>query len=65
MVLDLQTANKKLADLETKMEAIEEEKREQNHGELFFTIILYAIPMQLCIQIAKSLAELCMLTFWF
>ena len=48
MVLELQTANIKIADLETKIQGMDEKKREKNHSELLFTIILYAIPMQLC-----------------
>ena len=35
-------ANRKVADLETKIEEIEKEKNEQNHGELLFTIILHS-----------------------
>ena len=33
-------ANRKVADLETKIQEIEKEKKEQNHGELLITIPL-------------------------
>ena len=33
-------ANRKVADLETKIQEIEKEKNEQNHGELLITILL-------------------------
>ena len=39
MVLELQTANIKIADLETKIQGMEEEKKEQNHSELLFSIL--------------------------
>ena len=45
MVLELKTANIKIAELETKIQDMKEEKREQYHGELLFTIILYPTSM--------------------
>ena len=45
MVLELQTANVKIADLETKIQRMKEEKTELNHGKLLFTITLYPISM--------------------
>ena len=45
MILELDTANRKVADLETKNQRMEDEKIEKNHGELLFTIILYSISM--------------------
>ena len=39
MVLELQTANIKIADLEKKIQGMAEKKRAQNHGELLFTIL--------------------------
>ena len=39
-------ANRKVADLETKIQEMEKEKREQNHGELLIIIILCSIPLQ-------------------
>ena len=39
-VLELKTAWKKVTDLETKIQRMEEQQTEQNHGELLFTIIL-------------------------
>ena len=33
-------SNRKVADLETKIQEIEKEKKEQNHGELLITILL-------------------------
>ena len=38
MVLELQTANIKIADLETKIQGMDKEKREHYHGRLLFTI---------------------------
>ena len=45
LVLELQTADIKIADLETKIQKIEEEKREQDSSKVLFTIILYPILM--------------------
>ena len=45
MVLELNIANRKVADLETKNQRVTDEKIEKNHGELLFTIILYSISM--------------------
>ena len=42
MVLELKTASKKVTELETKIQRMEEEQTEQNHGELLFTTILYS-----------------------
>ena len=39
-------ANRKVADLETKIQEMEKEKREQNRGELLIIIILCSIPLQ-------------------
>ena len=39
-------ANRKVTDLETKIQEIEREKKEQNHGELLITIILCSMPLQ-------------------
>ena len=33
IVLDLKTANRKVTDLETRIQRMEEERTEQNHGE--------------------------------
>ena len=40
MVLELKTASKKVIDLKTKIQRMEEQQTEQNRGELLFTIIL-------------------------
>ena len=45
VVLELQTANLKIADLETKIQKMEEEKREQDSSKFLFTITLYPISM--------------------
>ena len=45
IILELNTANRKVADLMTKIQRTEEENMEQNHGELLFIIMLYSIPL--------------------
>ena len=45
MTFVILAANRKVADLETKIQEIEREKREQNNGELLITIILCLLPM--------------------
>ena len=45
MVLELKTACKKVTDLETKIQRMEEQQTEQNRGELFFIMILYLTPI--------------------
>ena len=57
-------ANRKVADLETKIEKIKEEKREQNNGELLITIKLYSIPKECCTYMNNE-CQLTLLTFWF
>ena len=39
MVLELQTASKRVTDLETKIQRMGVQQKEQNQGELLFTII--------------------------
>ena len=46
MVIELKTDCKKVTDLETKIQRMEEQQTEQNHGELLFIVILYLIPME-------------------
>ena len=41
-MLDVLAANRKVADLEAKIQKIEKEKKEQNQGEFLFTIILFS-----------------------
>ena len=55
MVLELQIANRKMVDLEAKIQKMEKEKREQNHGELIFNIILHSIPMMYYTRIVNLL----------
>ena len=44
IILELNTANGKVADLETKILRMKDKKIEQNRGELLFTSTLYSIP---------------------
>ena len=38
-------ANRRVTELETKIQKMEEDRTEEGHGELLFIIILYSIPM--------------------
>ena len=49
MVLELKTASKKVTDLETKIQRMEEQQTEQIHSELLFIMILYSVPKECCI----------------
>ena len=64
MVLELQTASKKVTDLQTKIQRMEEEQTEQNCGELLFNMILYSIPKECCTYMNNE-CQLKLLTFWF
>ena len=44
-VLELQTADRKVVDLEAKIKKMEEEKREKIGGELLLPILLYSKSM--------------------
>ena len=44
MVLELQAASKKVTDLETKIQRMEEQQTAKSHGQLLFIMILYSIP---------------------
>ena len=46
MVLELKTASKKVTDLETKNQRMEEQQTGQSRGELLFIMILYLIPKE-------------------
>ena len=48
MVLALEMAKMEVSDLKTTIQKVEEVHTELNHGELLFTIIMYAKPMELC-----------------